>query len=175
MNNADFMMFYSKYRGFSKMLIRKVVSDKHDVEELCQEVFANIYSMGKELDLSNERMVYGMVKTITLNEVKDYCKRAYKKHEYIIEDPGQTIRDLSYEIDDLLLARETGHEISLIFQKLRNENERNYEVYVRTIIYKIPPASVAKQFHTTSNNINNIVMRTRNWLKNEYAKSYGVQ
>lgn len=66
MTNADFMLFYKKYRGFSRKMAKKLVRDEYIADDICQEVFASIYNMGEGLDLSNERKIYGLVKTITL-------------------------------------------------------------------------------------------------------------
>lgn len=172
MNNTDFMEVYKKYRGFSIKLAKKFVHDEHAAEDICQEAFTNIYNMGEELDLSNERKICGLVKVVTFNEVKDYCKRAYRKYEYNIADIKYdgNLENLSYEIDDHILGIEAGYKMRFIFQKLRNENEVNYEIYVRIKIYNISPGSVAKQFNLTINNVNNRVLRTKRWLKEEYLK-----
>lgn len=172
MNNTDFKKFYEKYRGFSIRLIRRFIENPEDVEDICQEVFANIYNMGEELDMSNERMLCGLVKTVTFNEVKDYRKKAYRKYECNIADVeyDRNLRSLSYEIDDFISGIEAGHRVKFIFQKLRNRNPINYEIYVRVKIYGIPPGSVAKQFNLKTNSVNNRVLRTRLWLIKEYRK-----
>lgn len=172
MNDTDFKKLYKKYRGFSLKLAKRLVKDEHAVEDICQEAFISIYDMGEELDLSNERKIYGLVKTVTFNEVKDYYKRAYRRYECAIADIAydESLKSLSYEIDDLILGIETGNQMKFIFQKLREENEMNYEIYIRVKIYGIPPSSVAKQFHITTNNVNNRIMRTKRWLKEEYLK-----
>lgn len=172
MTNADFMSIYKKYRGFSINLAKKLVNDRQIAEDICQEVFTSIYKMGNDIDLSNERKLYGLVKTITLNEIKDYYKKAYRKYEYSVVDTEvyERMRSLSYEMDDFILGKEAGNKMHFIFQKLRRENETNYEIYVRVKLFGIPPASVAKQFHITTNNVNNRIMRTKRWLKEEYLK-----
>ncbi len=175
MTNAEFRLFYKRYRGFSRKLAKKLVEDDYIADDICQEVFASIYNMGENLDLSSERKIYGLVKTITFNKAKDYYRKAHRKHEYnvgeITDDTG--FRDLSYEIDDMILRIETHQKMKLLFQELRKKNELNYEIYVRVKIYNIMPAFVAEQFNITVSNVNNRIMRTKRWLKEEYEKMSG--
>lgn len=172
MTNADFMSLYKKYRGFSRKLAKRLVSDEYIAEDICQEVFASIYNMGEGLDLSNERKIYGLVKTITLNKAKDYYKRAYRKHECNVAEitDDTSTKACSYEIDDIILEMEAQKKMKFIFQKLRERNEMNYEIYLRVKIYGIEPAFVAEQFNITVNNVKNRITRTKYWLKEEYLK-----
>lgn len=172
MTNAEFMTFYKKYRGFSINVAKRLVNDRQIAEDISQEVFTNIYKMGEDVDLSNERKLYGLIRTVTFNEIKDYYKKAYRKYEYSVVDTEvyESMKELSYEMEDAIFRKEAGNRMRFIFQKLRRENEMNYEIYIRVKIYGIPPASVAEQFHITTNNVNNRVMRTKRWLKEEYLK-----
>lgn len=172
MTNADFMLFYKKYRGFSRKMAKKLVRDEYIADDICQEVFASIYNMGEGLDLSNERKIYGLVKTITFNKVSDYYRRAHKKHEYNVGEitDDKSFKELSYEIDDMIMGLETHHKIKLLFQELRKKNELNYEIYIRVKIFDILPGFVVEQFNITVSNVNNRIMRTKRWLKEEYQK-----
>lgn len=172
MNNTEFMKFYKKYRGYSMRLAKTLIQDEDDVEDICQETFASIYNMGDALDLSNERKIRGLLKTVIFNEAKDYHKKAYRKYECKTADIEyyENLKNLSYEIDNLILGIEAKHKIKFIFQKLREENPMNYEIYVSVKIYGIPPGYVAKKFNITTNNVNNRNLRTKRWLKEEYLK-----
>lgn len=172
MNDTDFKIIYKKYRGFSLKLAKKFIQDKYAAEDICQEAFMSIYDMGVELDMSSEGKLYGLIKTVTFNKIKDYYKRAYRRYEHTMSDVkyDESLKNLSYEIDDWILGLEAGNNMRFIFHRLREENEMNYEIYIRVKFYGIPPASVAEQFHITTNNVNNRVMRTRRWLIEEYRK-----
>lgn len=105
MTNADFEEIYKKYRGFSKWLAGQLVHNSAIAEDISQEAFASIYNMSEELDLSNERKTGGLVKTVTFNKVRDYFKspqRQFENNTVEITDE-ENLRNLSYEIDDLLL------------------------------------------------------------------------
>ena len=78
---------------------------------------------------------------------------------------------MSYEIDDMIMGLETHHKMRLIFQELRKKNEMNYEIYIRVKIFNILPGFVAEQFNITVSNVNNRIMRTKRWLKEEYQKT----
>lgn len=73
-------------------------------------------------------------------------------------------------MEEIIEALSTKDGLHFIFRKLRKKNKRNYEIYVRVKIYHIPSRIVAEQFHTTENNVNNIVLRTKRWLLKEYQK-----
>lgn len=172
MTNADFEKIYDKYRGISIRLANSIVKDLDAAEDVCQEAFTSIYNMGDKLDISNEKKLWGLIKTAVYNEAKDFCKRAYRQHEYNAEEweYEEQISQENYEIEDALNKIQTEENLSFIFQKLRDVNKMNYDIYVGVTFYGIPPGVAAEQYHITPNNVNNRIMRTRRWLYEEYLK-----
>ena len=89
--------------------------------------------------------------------------------------PGNTIGVsrlvVGKTVDEVIEIIEAHDSVGAIFRELRRRNERNYEIYVRVKLCHMPPETVARQFHTTSNNVNNIVMRTKRWLMKEYDRN----
>ena len=73
-------------------------------------------------------------------------------------------------VDEIVLALEAAGYLQTIFQKLREKNRIDYEIYVSVTLYDIPSRLVAEHYHITENNVNNKVMRTRRWLAREYKK-----
>ena len=73
-------------------------------------------------------------------------------------------------VDEIVLNLEAAGYLQSIFEKLREKNRTNYEIYVSVTLYDIPTRLVARHYHITENNVNNRVMRTRRWLAREYKK-----
>ena len=118
--------------------------------------------MGEEFDTSSEKKMESWILTTTERTALDYYKKGYRKHEYADSD------EIERAAEVLAQNRST---VGAIFRELRRRNERNYEIYVRVKLCHMPPETVARQFHTTSNNVNNIVMRTKRWLMKEYDRN----
>ena len=98
-------------------------------------------------------------------------KRAFRQHEVgsddIIMTADQTVNS-GDEVDEMIAALEATGYLQTIFQKLREKNRMDYEIYVGVTVYGIPSRLVAEHYHITENNVNNKVMRTRRWLAREY-------
>ena len=73
-------------------------------------------------------------------------------------------------VDQIVLNLEAAGYLQMVFQKLREKNRTNYEIYVSVTLYDIPSRLVARHYHITENNVNNRIMRTRRWLAREYKK-----
>lgn len=105
------------------------------------------------------------------DEAEDHCKRAFRQHEVgsddIIMTADQTVNS-GDEVDEMIAALEATGYLQTIFQKLREKNRMDYEIYVGVTVYGIPSRLVAEHYHITENNVNNKVMRTRRWLAREY-------
>lgn len=175
MNNADFDAMYLKYRVFSIRIAREIVKDDHAAEDICQDVFAKLYKMGENLDTSSEAKLVGLIKHATVNRSIDYVKSAYKRKEEIVldSDDSDEIEDDKYEVEARILGMEKKEYMNLIFQRLRLKNRTNYDIFVKVKIHGVPPASVAEEFHITTNSVNNRNMRTKRWLEYEMQKMYG--
>ena len=169
MNNADFKSIYKKYRGFSIGIAKKYGVDASTAEDICQDTFVKIYRLGEELDTSDELKLRALIRVVTYNNVKDLFKKSYRQYEFSIDMNNEYHK--SYDnLDELILGKEAHRNMIHLFEKLRKEDEMNYEIYVRIKIYGISPVSVAKQFDITVHNVNNRIYRTKNRLYNEYLK-----
>lgn len=169
MNNADFKSIYKKYRGFSIGIARKYGVDADTAEDICQDTFVSIYRLGEELDTSDNLKLCALIRVTTYNKVKDFFKKAYRQHECSMEINSEYQKSYD-DLDELILGKEAHRNMKFLFEKFRKEDEMNYEIYVRVKIYGISPASVAKQFHITVNNVNNRIYRTKNRLYREYLE-----
>lgn len=169
MKNADFKSIYKKYRGFSIGVARQYGVDANTAEDICQDTFVSIYKLGEELDLSNELKLRALIRVVTYNKVKDLYRRAYRQRECSLNTNSEYQKTYD-NLDELILGKEAQKNMTFLFEKLRKEDEENYEIYVRVKIYGISPASVAEQFDISVNNVNNRIYRTKNRLYKEYLE-----
>lgn len=69
-----------------------------------------------------------------------------------------------------ILGMEKAQYISLAFENLRRKNPVNYMIFMKVQMQGIPTDEVAREFGYTRNNVNNRVLRARNWLLEELVR-----
>jgi DNA-directed RNA polymerase specialized sigma24 family protein len=82
------------------------------------------------------------------------------------------MEDKQHNVENQMLSMEEKSYLKILFQNLKDYNPISYEVFIKVIILDTPPESVAEEYHTTANNVNNRILRTRSWLRKEYARIY---
>lgn len=175
MTNREFEKIYRKYRGYAIRIASLILHNRNEAEDICQDVFETVYSMGDEVDFSDEAKLGGLIKTMTFNKTMDYYKKGYRKYECAGSDKLEEFTKAESHLtganaEDWVLALEANVYMNSVFEKLRKENPTNYEIYVNVKISNISPRSVAEKFNMSENSINNRIMRTKRWLMKEYNK-----
>ena len=151
MENIDFVSIYRKYRSRAFNIGKFILGDEDEAEDVCQDVFETLFHMGRSVDFSDEKKLENLIVRISYHKASDHRKKAFRKYE-------------------IVLNLEAAGYLQSIFEKLREKNRTNYEIYVSVTLYDIPTRLVARHYHITENNVNNRVMRTRRWLAREYKK-----
>ena len=174
MENIDFISIYRKYRSCAVNIGRLVLGDEDEAEDVCQDTFETLFNMGKNVDFSNEERLKNLIIRISFHKATDHGKIAFRKYEHVDSDVLMTMTDMGVKsggnVDEIILTLEAAGYLQTIFQKLREKNRIDYEIYVSVTLYDIPSRLVARHYHITENNVNNRVMRTRRWLAREYKK-----
>lgn len=174
MENIDFISIYRKYRSCAVNIGRLVLGDEDEAEDVCQDTFETLFNMGKNVDFSNEERLKNLIVRISYHKAEDHAKKAFRKYESADSDKVMEVLDMwqrnGNRVDQIVLNLEAAGYLQMVFQKLREKNRSNYEIYVSVTLYDIPSRLVARHYHITENNVNNRVMRTRRWLAREYKK-----
>lgn len=174
MNDEDFRDFYEKYYRFSKRTALQIVRDESTADDITQDLFYNFYKMKDRLDLTNEKMLNSYVATSAANLAKDYLRKSYVKRELTAMETilMEEREDRRYNVEAELLCMEEREFLRMIFQRLRIESPTNYDIYVQVKILDVSPGIVAKEYGFTANNVNNRVLRTKRWLKEQLSNLY---
>ncbi len=171
--NGDFEDIYLKYRNFSVNVALKIVKNKTEAEDISQDVFYKLYKLGEKLDLKNDAKVRSLIFMTTMNSAKDYYKRSYVRREQLMENEvGEETGDDRYNPEARLLRMEEKEYERLVLQKLHDKNPVNYDILIKTKFLGMSPDSVAEEYGFTRNNVNNRILRTKAWIKEELAKMY---
>lgn len=129
--------------------------------------------MGRSVDFSDEKKLENLIVRISYHKHPIIAK-GLRKYEYANSDAILEMTDMRVRkgnrVDEIVLNLEAAGYLQSIFEKLREKNRTNYEIYVSVTLYDIPTRLVARHYHITENNVNNRVMRTRRWLAREYKK-----
>lgn len=138
MENADFEYIYDAYRERSIEIAGTILED--EAEDVCQDVFTIIYSMGEEVDFSDRKRLLALIITMSIHKSFDYFKKAYRKYEYAnsVEDVAEMRIRSGYGVDELIVAMETGGYMNHIFEKLRKKNRISYEIFISVTLYDMP-------------------------------------
>ena len=172
MDNAEFEEFYKKYFEFSIRIAEKLLKERSAAEDVSQEVFCSLYKIKDRLEMGNERKLRGLVAKASENKTRDYLRKTYVRQESAGLDKTECGK-YSESAEAQMIGIEGKEYLNLIFERLRQKNQRNYEIYVAVKILDVSPELVAKKYNITRGNVNNRILRTKQWLKAEYDRIYG--
>lgn len=174
MNDEEFRSFYRNYFEFSTRIAKGIVKSRATAEDVSQEVFYYFYRIMERLDAKNEKKLHSLVITETTNKARDYLRRAHVKREVTsLDDTEEGVNEKWAEsAEAMLLGIEQREYVRMVLEKLRIKNKMNYEIFMKITFMGETPEMVSEEYGITRNNVNNRVLRTRLWLKEELKRMY---
>ena len=174
MNDVEFGLLYDKYHKFSASIIYRIVKDRTETDDLCNDVFYRLYKLGNKLDTSNEAKLRGLIAITSKNCALDYLKRAYVMYEQctVDDEDWEKVSDYRNIPEEKILNMESSSYQRMVLSRLREKSRLSYEIIMKVKYLGVSPDDVAKEYGMTRNNVNNRVMRARNWLIEELHKCY---
>ena len=171
MNSEEFRAFYKRYYEVSVKIASGIVQSRFTAEDVTQEVFLYFYGIKERLDVSCEAKLHALVVWKTTNKGRDYLRKSYVKREVMFDND---VTELQYRTTEsaeaALLGMEKQQYLSMAFENLHRKNPINYKIFMRVVMEGIPTDEVAREFGYTRNNVNNRVLRARNWLLDEVTR-----
>ena len=171
MNSEEFRTFYKRYYEVSVKIASGIVQSRFTAEDVTQEVFLYFYGIKERLDVSCEAKLHALVVWKTTNKGRDYLRKSYVKREVMFDND---VTELQYRTTEsaeaALLGMEKQQYLSMAFENLHRKNPINYKIFMRVVMEGIPTDVVAREFGYTRNNVNNRVLRARNWLLDEVTR-----
>ena len=142
MENVDFINIYKKYRTRVVNIAKAMLHDADEAEDVCQDVFETLYNMGDTVDFMDEEKLSNLITRISFHKATDHGKIAFRKYEHVDSDVLMTMTDMGVKsggnVDEIILTLEAAGYLQTIFQKLREKNRIDYEIYVSVTLYDIP-------------------------------------
>lgn len=86
MNNQTFEEFYLKYRKISRGYAYGVLHDWSAADDVSQDVLYKMYTIKDGLNIDNEKMMFSLIKTASMNKALDYIKKSSSKHEFVCQE-----------------------------------------------------------------------------------------
>ena len=77
MDDAEFWEFYARYRGIALRAAKTILKNEAEAEDVCQDIFETLYHM--EQDKVNRQTMGAMIREMSVNRAKDYCKKGYRQ------------------------------------------------------------------------------------------------
>lgn len=175
MSNEEFMLLYEKYHKFSASIIYRIVKDKAETDDLCNDVFYSIYKLGDKLDIKNEEKLRAFIAVTSKNRALDYLKKAYVMYEQctVDDDHWEEIPDKGCSPEEQILRIEKSMYQKMVLARLREKNKLNYDIIIKVKYMGISPDDVAEEYGITRNNVNNRILRAKHWLIEELRRCYG--
>ena len=174
MSNEEFRLLYDKYHKFSAAIIYRIVKNRDETDALCNDVFYRAYKMGKKLDVTDERKLRAFIAVTSKNCALDHLKKAYVIYEKSTVEHNNWVKitDDENSPETTILNVEKATYQKMLLSRLKKKNRLNYEIIIKVKYMGISPDDVAQEYGLTRNNINNRILRTKNWLKEELQKCY---
>jgi RNA polymerase sigma factor (sigma-70 family) len=176
MNYENLGDIYRKYQRFSVNIANSMVRNIVIAEDISHDVFLSLLKTTKELDFSVEDNVRSLIFAATVNKTKDYFKKASVRWESASLNDEQLWLmepEAPGENPELkILQKEERKYRQMVLAKLKETSPMNYDIYLKTRVYGLSSESVAKEYHISSNNVNNRNMRTSRWLHRQLEKLY---
>ena len=177
MSHEEFRILYDKYHEFSARIIYRIVKNRTVTDDLSNDVFYRIFEMGDYLDVSDEKKLRSCIAVMSKNCALDYFKKSHVIHEQFTMDDDENweqIPDDRYVPEEQILHMEKTAYQKMVLARLREKNQLNYDIMMKVKYMEISPDDVAKEYGMTRNNINNRILRTKNWLAEELKKCYKI-
>ena len=174
MNNVEFGLLYDKYHKFSASIIYRIVKDRTETDDLCNDVFYRLYKLGDKLDTSDEAKLRGLIAVISKNCALDYLKKAYVMYEQctVNDEDWEKVSDCKNIPENQILHMEKMAYQNMVLSRLREQNRLNYEIIMKVKYLGFSPDEVAQEYGISRNIVNNRVMRAKKWLMRELRKCY---
>lgn len=168
----QFSYMYEKYHQLSVQTAFRLSQNHAVADDVAQEVFFHLYMVQDMLDFQNERKLRSLIILATINKTKDYFRKPSQKNEGGVMPDDRYIEDTDERKDpeEVMLANEKTKYRKLILDMLRQKNQVSYEMLIKVSVFELQPETVAREYGTTRNNVNNRVMRARNWMKEELRR-----
>lgn len=171
MNSEEFRRFYEQYYEISIKVANKVVQSHFIAEDVSQEVFVIFIKIRDRLNISDERKTRSLVVMETTNKGRDYLRKAYVRREIMLDNEVAEVHYRSSESAEAsILGMEKAKYLSMAFENLRRKSPVNYEIFMKVKMQEISTDEVAREYGFTRNNVNNRVLRARNWLLEELGR-----
>lgn len=172
--NDIFEEIYKAERRSSRTIILRIVKDENIADDICADVFIQIYKMGERLETTNRAKVHALIITLSIDRAFDYLRKSSVKRELCIMDDKDRfeIPDGRNDPERLLLCMEESEYRKMILQKLRRRDPQNYEILIKVKYMGQSPGSVAEEYGISRNNVNNRILRTQRRIREELKKMY---
>ena len=163
---------YEKFHRLSVKTAFRIVKDKTIAEDISQDVFYHLYEIRDTLDFSNERKLRALISAATANKARDYFKKSsWKREKCALEDVSFWEKaDEALDPESILIRREEKEYVRLILDRLQKKNPLNYEILIKIKVFGMLPDQIAAEYGITRNNVNNRILRTRAWIREEWKR-----
>lgn len=174
MKNQTYEEFYLKYRKISRAYAYGVLGDWSAADDVGQDVLYKMYTIRKELNLTNEKMIYSLIRRASVNKAKDYIKRSSFQHEVICTEEVTAVLEKKRvpDAEEIFLRKEKTEFMYMVLERFREEQPVNYEILIMVTYLDISAETVAKEYGLTKSGVNNRIYKARRWLQKELKKAY---
>ena len=167
MNNQTFEEFYLKYRKISRGYAYGVLHDWSAADDVSQDVLYKMYTIKDGLNIDNEKMMFSLIKTASMNKALDYIKKSRSKHEFVFLEEQNSV-----DAEEVFLRKEKKEFMYMVLRRFRKEQPMNYEILIQVKYLEISVETVAEEYGLTKSGVNNRIYKAKRWLQEEFRKVY---
>ncbi len=160
-----FHEIYKKYKNRILGQVYAITQDYHQAEDICQETFLKMYHY---MDVLDEEGLERWLRVVAYNKTCDWLRRRKKYGELLKErslNPGQ---DAENAMEDYVAFLDCSDSCTHILPKLREKNEKWYEILVLYEYFGISKQDISKKMGMPLGTVDTYLRRCKKWLKENF-------
>ena len=163
-----FRELYEKYKNLVFRQVYDMTSDYYLAQDICQETFLKLYGYMGRLD---ERGVKRWLYVVSYNKTCDWIRRSKKYHELIEENSDLLVRGADDPVDRYAAFLDDTDWCNHILRKVREKNEKWYEMLILFDHFGIPKREIAKKMGIPISTVDTYLRRCKKWLKDNFPNN----
>lgn len=172
MNNQTFEEFYLKYRKISRGYAYGVLHDWSAADDVSQDVLYKMYTIKDGLNIDNEKMMFSLIKTASMNKALDYIKKSSSKHEFVCQEEVAAFLEEQNSVDaeEVFLRKEKKEFMYMVLRRFRKEQPMNYEILIQVKYLEISVETVAEEYGLTKSGVTTGYIKRSAGCRKNFAK-----
>lgn len=148
----------------------KYLNDKHEAEDICQEVF---FKFGDNYEKVPEEKTIAWLMVVSAHLCLDLLRKSGRRHT-IVGLPVPDVMDVvgSFDLADELASKENVKERVTVLEQLKEEHPDWYQALILSHVEDLDNITIGELLDQKPELISKWKSRARDWLQKRYEEEY---